>query len=265
MNGHIAPHRGQRLWWIVGGASALVLVWCCVRSPVSVGDAAARGSAEGTDSKPGAPATTDSDVADKQRGVEATVAARNRETARESDAFTRAGWTMVAAPAPDARLLALDPALIDQGGGRERELRVQIASTVAAPELAPRLGRIARAAHEPATRVAAVEALGRIGTHEAQTELLALLPDLPVDDDARRQLVPLLRPNGLDDELATRLAAQLDGGTLTATEKKQLAFTLALVGLRDGMKLPDGAMSPAAKQLIDQMTALAQRGSGEKL
>src|SRR5439155_1761978 len=126
---------------------------------------------------------TDSDVADKQRGVEATVAARNRETARETDAFTRAGWTMVAAPAPDARLTALDPALLE---GRERELRVQIASTVAAPELAPRLGRIARAAHEPATRVAAVEALGRIGTHEAQTELLALLPDLPVDDDARR-------------------------------------------------------------------------------
>jgi len=74
--------------------------------------------------------------------------------------------------------------------------------------------------------------------------------------------VPLLRPNGLDDELAARLAAQLDGATLTPIEKKQLAFTLALVGLRDGMKLPDGAVSPAARQLIDQMTALAQ---GEKL
>ncbi|MCU1281207.1 MAG: hypothetical protein JWM53_4753, partial [bacterium] len=75
-----------------------------------------------------------------------TVAARNRQTAREADAFARAGWTMVAAPPPDARLLSLDPALVD---GRERELRVQIASTVPAPELAPRLARIARAAHEP--------------------------------------------------------------------------------------------------------------------
>lgn len=227
---------------------------------MSVGDAAVSGSAGGTDSAPGAPAATDSDATARRRAVEATVAARNRETARESDAFTRAGWTMVAAPPPDARLVALDPALVD---GHERELRVQMASTVAAPELAPRLGRIARAAHEPATRVAAVEALGRIGTHEAQSELLALLPVLPADDDARRQIVPLLRPNGLDDELAKRLAAQLDGGTLTTTEKQQLAFTLALVGLRDGMKLPDGAASPAARQLIDQMTALAQRGSGE--
>ncbi|MGZ3425871.1 MAG: hypothetical protein ACXVCV_04435 [Polyangia bacterium] len=261
MNGHIAPQRGQRFWWIVGGASALVLVWCCVRSPVNAGDAADPGSAEGTDSRRGAPAATDSDATDRRRGVEATVAARNREAARETDAFLRAGWKMVAAPPPDAQLTALDPALVD---GRERELRVQIASTVPAPELAPRLSRIARAAHEPATRVAAVEALGRIGTHEAQAELLALLPDLPVDDDARRQLVPLLRPNGLDDEFTTRLVATLDGTTLTATEKKQLAFTLALVGLRDGMKLPAGAMSPSAKQLIDQMTALAQRGSGEQ-
>jgi hypothetical protein len=261
MNGHLAPHRRPRAWWIVGGASALVLVWMSVRSPVDVGDAAAPGSAEGTDSRPGAPAAADSNAAGQRRAVEATVAARNRATARETDAFTRAGWKMVAAPPPDPRLLALDPALVD---GRERELRVQIASTVAAPELAPRLSRIARAAHEPATRVAAVEALGRIGTHEAQAELLALLPDLPVDDEARRQLVPLLRPNGLDDALATRLAAQLDGPTLTAGEKKQLAFTLALVGLRDGMKLPDGAVSPSAKQLIEQMTALAQRGSGEQ-
>jgi len=134
---------------------------------------------------------------------------------------------------------------------------------VPAPELAPRLRRIALAAHETATRVAAVEALGRIGTHEAQTELLALLPELPSDDEARRQIVPLLRPRSLDDELATRLAAQLDGTALTAVEKRQLAFTLALVGLRDGMRLPEHAVSPSARQLIEQMTALAQRGVGE--
>jgi hypothetical protein len=261
MNGKVAPQRRQRGWWIVGGASLLVLLWCCIRSPVSAGDAAADGSAEGTDSKPGAPAATDSDAESRRKSVEAAVAQRNRETAREAERFARAGWTMVATEPPDARLTALDPSLLE---GRERELRVQIASTVPGPELAPRLSRIVRAAHEPATRVAAVEALGRIGTHEAQAELLALLPSLPVDDEARRQLVPLLRPNGLDDELAARLAAQLDSPTLTATEKKQLAFTLALVGLRDGMRLPEGATSPSARLLIDQMTALAQRGSGEQ-
>src|SRR5437762_1100876 len=83
---------------------------------------------------------------------------------------------------------------------------------------------------------AAVEALGRIGTREAQSELLALLAGLPEEDEARRVIVPLLRPSGLDDEFAARLAAHLDGPVLTATEKKQLAFTLALIGLRDGMK-----------------------------
>jgi hypothetical protein len=31
------------------------------------------------------------------------------------------------------------------------------------------------------------------------------------------------------------------------------------------MRLPDGAVSPAAKQLIDRMAALAQRGTGETL
>lgn len=263
MNGQVTPRGWFRHgWWIVGGASAALLVWCCVRSPVSVGDAGKPRSAEGTDSGPGAPAATDVSGAAGRKAVEATVAQRNRDNAREAEAFTRAGWKMVAEPPPDPRLTALDPALVDS---RERELRVQIASTVAPPELAPRLGQIARSAHEPATRVAAVEALGRIGTHEAQTELLALLPTLPEDDDARRQIVPLLRPTALDTAFATSLAAQLDGQTLTTTEKQQLAFTLALVGLRDGMSLPDGAVSPAAKQLIDRMTALAQRGgTGEK-
>jgi HEAT repeat protein len=193
------------------------------------------------------------------RSVAETVAARNQASAAQAEAFRKAGWTMVATPAPDPRLLALDPSLLP---GREDELRVQIASTVPSPELAPRLRRIALEAHEPATRVAAVEALGRIGTPDAQAELLALLPQLPEEDAARRQIVPLLRPSGLDDPRATQLASLLDAPALTPAEKKQLAFTLALVGLRDGMKLPDGAVSPAAKQLIDQMTALAQRGSG---
>ncbi|MCU1281130.1 MAG: hypothetical protein JWM53_4676, partial [bacterium] len=74
MNGNVAPPRA-RAWWIVGGASVLVLVWCSVRSPVDVGDAAAPGSAEGTDSRPGAPAAADSDAAEQRRAVEATVAA----------------------------------------------------------------------------------------------------------------------------------------------------------------------------------------------
>ena len=248
-------------WLYLGGAVlAFSLAWWLVRSPVGAGVAGIFGSAGGTDPKPGAPANTDSTA--RRKAVEATVAARNRENAREEEKFRKAGWTMVAAEPPDARLVALDPALL---AGRERDLRVQIASTLPAPELASRLRHIAQAAHEPETRVAAVEALGRIGTREAQSELLALLAGLPEDDEARRVIVPLLRPSGLDDEFAARLAAHLDGPVLTATEKKQLAFTLALIGLRDGMKLREGTASPSAQKLIDRMAALAQRGTGGEL
>ncbi|HEY2749553.1 MAG TPA: hypothetical protein VGL86_33265, partial [Polyangia bacterium] len=68
----------------MGGASVLALAWCCVRSPVSVGDAGRAGSAEGTDSAPGAPASTDVSGA-ARRAVEATVAQRNRDNTRNTD------------------------------------------------------------------------------------------------------------------------------------------------------------------------------------
>ncbi|MDB4970694.1 MAG: hypothetical protein JWN44_6383 [Myxococcales bacterium] len=262
MNGQLPSQPGRLVQWMLLGGAVLAfsLAWWGVRSTVRVGDVGTVGSAGGTDPTPGAPATTDSE--ERRKAVEAIVAARNRDNGLEAEKFRNAGWSMVAAEPPDARLTALDPALLE---GRERELRVQIASTVAAPELASRLKHIAMAARESATRVAAVEALGRMGTREAQSELLALLPSLPADDDARQQIVPLLRPHALDDEFAGRLAAQLDGATLTMVEKKQLAFTLALVGLRDGMKLRGGTASPSAQKLIDQMAALAQRGTGEEL
>jgi hypothetical protein len=257
MNGRLTPQRRRLLpWLVVGGALALPPLWWGVRSAARVGDAGKLGSAGGTDSTPGAPANTDSEMEARRRGVEATVAARNEETAREAEAFRRAGWKMVATPPPDPKVVALDPALLD---GREHELRVQIATTVAPPELAPRLRRIAREAREAETRTAAVEALGRIGTAQAQAELLALLPELAAGDEARKVIVPLLRPARLSDELARKLAGLLDGNTLTDVEKRQVAFTLALLELRDGGKLPAGFASPQATQLIDQMTVLAQR------
>jgi hypothetical protein len=199
------------------------------------------------------------EAAERRRSVDATVAARNEMAHRDEEAFRRAGWHLVATEPPDARLTALDPALLD---GRERELRVQIASTTASPALAARLGRIAAEAREPATRVAAVEALGRAGGPEAQAQLLTLVDKLPEGDDARRALVPLLRPRALDDDEAPKLAALLESPSLTQVEKQQLAFTLALVGLRDGMKLPPSLpLSPNARRMIDSMTLLAQRGS----
>jgi hypothetical protein len=279
MNGTHTPRprrRGTGLA-IAGGALALALVavggWRA-RSTVRVGDAGRLKSLGGRGSAPGAPANAGSEAAAgaaaagtteaagapdlRERLVAATVAERNRAGEQQQEAFHRAGWTLVTAAPPDARLVGLDPGLLP---AREGELRQQLASTVASPAAAPRLREIVKAAREPATRVAAVEALGRIGAGESQAALEQLLGELPAEDEARRHIVPLLRPKSLDEPGAARLAGMLDSPSLTAEEKEQLAFTLALLRLRDGVTLPAGAASAAGQALIDRMAALAQRGS----
>ena len=173
-----------------------------------------------------------------------------------------AGWKMVSSPPPDLRLVDLDPSLI--AAGREKELRTQLASTVPAPQHARRVAEIALAAHDPVTRESAVDALSRIRTPEAKDELIGLLTSgkLDPEDLGRRQLAALIQPADLDDEVAAKMAGLLDNDALTPREKKQVAFTLALVGLRDGMTLPDRVaetMSPQALALVGEMTALGRR------
>lgn len=193
--------------------------------------------------------------------IAAEVAEKNRPAAAEQKAFAADGWRMVDAPPPDPRLTAYDPALVR---GREAELRGQLASTTAAPEHVGNLREIAadRGAEE-STRTLAVEALGRVRGDEAQEALLSLLETLPSDDPVRRHVVPLLRPAALDDPRAAQLAARLDARASTPVERQQLAFTLALVGLRDGSALPrpvlDG-LSPDARALLERMTTLAKNG-----
>lgn len=126
------------------------------------------------------------------RRVAETVAQKNRAQPRSRDAFLADGWTMVATPPPDPRLLRLDPALLE---GREPELRLQLASTSLLPEHAGRVGLIARRAHAVETRIAAIEALGRAG-EAGQRELVALLSSMRDDDPARALIEWLLRPQG---------------------------------------------------------------------
>ena len=214
------------------------------------------GMAAGQDSSPAAKASS-------LRDVQRVVAERNQAGEADKKAFRDDGWELVKTDAPDARLVDFDPKLLD---GREDELRVQLASTVAAPAQAGKLAEIARRARLPETRIAAVEGLGRIGGEAAQRELLGLLTAPPLDagDPARRVVAPLLRPAELSDPFAGELAAHLDSDKLTAVERKQLAFTLALVGLRDGTQLPDAtlsSLSPAARDLLASMMALASRSS----
>src|SRR5207244_6930489 len=96
---------------------------------------------------------------DRAAAVAKFVAQKNAEASRDQESFTRAGWQMVDAPPPDAKLTALDPSLL---ASREPELRQQIATNTPSAGQAANLARIAREAHEEQTQVAAVEALGRI-------------------------------------------------------------------------------------------------------
>lgn len=190
--------------------------------------------------------------------VQKFVAQKNSENA-DRENFVHQGWKLVQTAPPDSQLVAFDPSLVKDG--REQELRVQMASTSAAAGDAANLGAVARAAGEEPTRVAAVEALGRIRSEGAQDELLGLLKDLPEGTLARSQVAPLLHPRSLTDARAATLAGLLDSHEVTAVERQQIAFTLALVGLRDQSELPQAVadkLSSDSRTLLAQMSNLAR-------
>jgi hypothetical protein len=189
--------------------------------------------------------------------VEKFVAQKNGES-NEREHFTQQGWTLTKTDPPDAKLVSFDPSLLQ---GREDELRQQIASTTANGADAKNLGRIAREARDEHTRVVAVEALGRIRSDEAQEELTGLLKALPEGSPARREVAPLLHPADLSSPRAAALAQLLDASDVNPLERKQIAFTLSLVGLRDRSSLPAAVLeklSPDARALLDSTTSLAQ-------
>jgi hypothetical protein len=197
--------------------------------------------------------------------IAAELAARNRVAAADRNAFLADGWVLVeGVPPPEARLGDLDPSLMSQG--RSAELRVQLASVSPSRRHAPALRTLALTATEPALRAAAIDALGRVKGDGGQAVLLELLVDERIPDDLG--VAARLRPVDLDDELAAHMADLLGDERVSAVERKQLAFTLALVGERDGMTLPDpvlATLSPAARALLDETRALVARGLGERL
>jgi hypothetical protein len=193
---------------------------------------------------------------DRLAAVEKFVAQKNAETGHEQENFVHAGWHMDNAPAPEPKLLALDPSLLH---GREADLRQQISSTSIDRSMVSNLTVIAREARDESTQMAAVDALGRAGD-EGQDQLVDLLHALADGSPARREIAPLLRPRRLDDAQAARMAHLLDDKSLNADEKKQIAFTLSLVGLRDQNQLPpavSNSLSPDALALLTQTTQLA--------
>jgi hypothetical protein len=191
---------------------------------------------------------------DRAAAVAKFVARKNGES-HDQESFTRAGWQMVDVPPPDAKLVSLDPSLL---GSRETELRQQIATNTPSADQAANLARIVREAQEEQTQAAAIEALGRIRSDESQDQLLDLLQTLPEESRPRREIAPLLRPRDLSDPRAGTLAQLLDSPRLNRVERKQIAFTLALIGLRDRTALPDGVqLSTSSRALLDEMTSLA--------
>jgi hypothetical protein len=200
--------------------------------------------------------------ADQVAAVERQVEVLNRHVGEETRKFEAAGWTMVSAPPPDDRLINFDPGLLSQG--REPELRVQLASTVAAPRHARQIAQIVVSASDPATREAAADALGRIASDNAREEIMNILTEgkLGPDDLGRRQLASYLRPSDLDDPQAAKIAGLIDHPALDTAERQQIAFNLALIGIRDGMTLPEpvlASLSPAARNLIAHMTELGSK------
>lgn len=197
--------------------------------------------------------------ADKLRQVQETVAQKNREASKDREAFQKAGWEIISTAPPDHRVVGYDPKLLDEG--REQDLKMQLLSTVPSPQQVGNVAEIARRAKDGATRYAAVEALGHLNAPEATDALYDLMVNghLDVSDEARGQIPGLLRPAALDDPMAAKIAMLLDSPSLTDVEKQQIAFTLALLGLRDGMNLDSSIpLSADARAMIAHATTLAQ-------
>jgi hypothetical protein len=210
----------------------------------------------------GAPAAQNFATQKHLEAVERLVAERNSKNGQIEKGLVDAGWVMTTSTPPDPRLERVDPSLI--AAGREAELRWQLASGVPQAANAHNMAQIVLLAHDPATRESAVDALGVIRTPEAKDELIGLLTGGKLDakDLGRSQIPSRLVPSDLEDETAAKIAGLLDNKALTPVEKKQLAFNLALVALRDGTRLPENVtttMSPQAVALVEQMTEVAQR------
>lgn len=263
--------RSKKALWIAAAAGAALLSLLAFSGGSAVPGVAPAAAATADSAPPAAPATALPSAARPAAipplapaalvaQVRRTVEDNNRAAAADRRAAEEAGWEMVEVPPPDARLTKLDPSLLPS---REAELRTQLASTTASPAEVDNLAEIARRASEDQTRVLAVEALGRVGA-EGQEKLLALLDQLPQDDRARREVMPLLRPASIDSPLAAALAARLDQGHLNEAERKQAAFTLALLSLRDGRPLPAtvyDTLSEGSRALLAAMDRLARNAS----
>lgn len=203
---------------------------------------------------PPAVAPSGSVQAQQVAAVEAVVAAKNAEASQQVKAFVDDGWTIVKTAPPDMALLSASPTLLPN---REAELRAQLASAPPDKKFLSNVVTIATDAREPSTRVAAVEAIARMGAGDPQHALVSVAKKLSPNDPARRAAFGAMRPTNMTDAFVVSMAALLDDPAVLAGERKQLASTLAMIALRDRTSLPSDvhdSMSPAARALFDDST-----------
>jgi len=190
--------------------------------------------------------------------VEAIIARNNAALLAQRRAFEADGWTFVEVAAPDPALVTASPELL---ATREAELRAQLLSAPPGREHLQNVATIATQARDAETRVAAVDALARMGPGDPQRALLDVMRQLDPVDPARRTLVALLHPEGTADPIARDLIALLDAPSVTDDERDQIAMAVSLSVLRDGEGLPSHLaheMSRSARALVEHMILLAQ-------
>jgi hypothetical protein len=170
---------------------------------------------------PAAPPRTEDEVA-------SFVEAEDTKRRKNPEGFLAEGWTPVeGVPPPEPAVLQLDPGLL---ATRERDLRVQLETNALAEAQLENAAVIAAQAAEPRTRFAAIQALGRSRSPEAQEQLMQLFDQLPADAD-RRMIAGYLRPSSVEDPAVAWISGKLTAADVPYDLKKQMTFSLVLAAL----------------------------------
>jgi hypothetical protein len=166
------------------------------------------------------------------RAAEAEVQRRNDEAAQERKGFENDGWKFVDAPAPDPKVVGLDPEVYPE---KEKELQLQLQSTALSEELVPRAAALAVKAGEGKTRDLALEALTRAAgssqPEAAARALMGLFDELP---DSRGTILGALRAQSVDDEVALFLVTQVGRDDLSDSLREQATAGLAALAAARG-------------------------------
>ena len=211
MNGHVTPRGWRRHALVDRGGRARCCAARVVLRPFAGARRRRRDCRVGRGDRPGAWRAGGHRCGDggRRRAVEAAVAARNRDNAREAEAFARAGWKMVA----DA---AARPAADGARPGAARRARARAARADGLDGGGARAGAAAGADRARGARAGHARGGGR-GARAHRHARGAGRAAGAVGRRCRRTTTRGGRscrccaPTALDDGLAAQLAAQLDG------------------------------------------------------